>query len=153
MHKADVSHVYLPPWPPRYARIIAKRRLPLFVRRARFYLRVLYICQGGEIRAKNVLFGARGAAIKNHVGMFGIFARRAAAVFYLCFIVFEACLHAARPLALFYSFCAVFVFRLYVWHSLFRFLFLCFSSIFPSFHLSILPSYLLTYLLLISYNI
>ena len=65
-----------------------------------------------------------------------------------------ACLHAPPP-RFYLHLCAVFVFSLYVWHSIFCSLFPSFHpSILPSFHPSILPSLsfsFLSFLLLLAF--
>ena len=58
-----MTRLYCTPWPPRRARIIVKRRFCHFLRAVRALICACrMLCHHGKTRAKNALFGARGAA-------------------------------------------------------------------------------------------
>ena len=125
--------------------------MPLFVRRARFYLRARPICKRGKNTRLKRLFEARGDASKYHVNTFATLAKRAAAVFAFGVIVFLlVCLRGAAARFI-YSLCAVFVsFSLFLFCILFFVISLSYLSYLSLPYIPYIPyiSYLLTYLII-----
>ena len=130
-HKTDVSYLYRDAFLSIIRAYIIKRRFLRFSRAA-------YLPSMQNTRLKTVICARR--AVQNIMIICLLLCMARGRCTCLGCIVFGSCLHAPRPLFIYPYLCAVFVFSLYVWYSLFSSLLVCFHfSLFPlsSFALSL----------------